>query len=361
MPEFLRYSPDVETIEAHESETHSQIVEIMSKGVANVREGLGKSVRISHGKTFGVLKGRLEVKSNLPSEYAQGIFSKPGKYEVLVRMANAPGEINDDSKLQTARGMSIKVLRVEGPKLRNETDNTQDWVLDTGKEFFVPNAKMFVQAFKPNAEIAPKLSDTVKGVVSSVAKVTAEGLKAVGIESQKLDFYGHEQKDPMAEPYFSQTAMRHGEYVAKLGVYPDTPTMEELQQREFQPEDYDALREATRRFFAANHAEFSVRVQLCTNLEEMPVEDAQAAWSEEASPYVEVARLYLPSQIGWTPELDEFVENFSFNPANSIEDHRPLGSIARARLVAYKAIADLRLQQNGETMSHIEDTSAVPA
>ncbi len=351
----------METIEPDEQETHGKIIELMSKGVANVRENIGKSVRISHAKAFGVLKGQLVVRPDLPYELAQGIFVKPATYHVLVRMANAPGEINDDSKITSARGMSIKVLGVPGPKLANETDNTQDWVLDTGKEFFVSTAKAFPSAFKPNAEIAPKLSDTVKGAVSSVAKVTAEGLSAIGITSQKLDFFGHPQKDPMAEAYFSQTPQRHGEYVAKLGVYPDTPKMKALADADFDPKTPDALREATVDFFGAAPAEFSVRVQLNTGLEDMPVEDAQAQWPETLSQYTEVARLILPMQTGWDPALDGFIENFSFNPANSIEAHRPLGSIARARLAVYKALANLRLNDNHQTVSHINDIKQVPA
>ena len=361
MPNYLLYSPDIETIQPDEPETHQKIVDLMSKGVGIVREKTGKSVRISHGKTFGVLKGTLVVEPNLPAELAQGIFAKPATFEVLVRMAAAPGEITDDSKVTSARGMSIKILGVEGPKLVNETDNTQDWVLDTGKEFLAANAKEFLLAFKPNAEIAPKLSDSVKGVVASVAEATATGLKAVGITSQKLDFYGHKQKDPMGEPYFSQTAQRHGAYVAKLGVYPDTPGMKALAEQDFDPQTPDALREATVAFFQSHPAEFSVRIQLNTGLDAMPIEDAQAAWSEEASQYVEVARLILPVQTGWDPALDGFIENFSFNPANSLEAHRPLGSIARARLVAYRALADLRLRQNGESMSHATSTQQVPA
>ncbi len=361
MPNYLLYSPEVETIQPEEQETFQKIVDLMSKGVGIVREKTGKSVRISHAKAFAVLKGKLVVESNLPVQLAQGIFSKPATYDVLVRMANAPGEINDDSKVTSARGMSIKVLGVSGQKLVNETDDTQDWVLDTGKEFIASNAKEFLVAFQPNATIAPKLSDTVKGAVSSIASATNQGLNALGVNSQKLDFYGHPQKDPMGEPYFSQTALRYGDYVAKLGVYPDTPGMKALAEEKFDPQTPNALREATAKFFASNDAEFSVRVQLNTGLDDMPVENAQAPWPETESQYTEVARLILPAQTGWDPTLDSFVENFSFNPANSIEAHRPLGSVNRARMVAYKALSQLRLRDNGQSMSHITDTDKMPA
>ncbi len=361
MPNYLLYTPDVETIAPDEDETHQKIVELMSKGMGIVREKTGKSVRISHGKTAGLLKGKLVVEANLPRELAQGIFAAPATYGVIVRLASAPGEITDDSKVTSARGMSIKVLGVNGPKLMNETDNTQDFVLDTGKEFLASNAKEFLLAFKPNAEIAPKLSDSVKGAVASIAQATNAGLNALGMNSQKLDFYGHKQKNPLGEPYFSQTAQRHGEFVAKLGVYPDTPYMELLAEQEWDPKTPDALREAIRDYFATHDAEFSVRIQLNTGLDDMPVENAQAVWPEGDSQYVEVARIILPPQAGWTPSLDGFAEDLSFNPANSLEAHRGLGSVARARLVAYKALSDLRHQQNNHATTHVSSTDAVPA
>lgn len=39
---------------------------------------------------------------------AQGPFAQPGRYEVLVCMAQQPGELLDDSKLSTDRGMLVK-------------------------------------------------------------------------------------------------------------------------------------------------------------------------------------------------------------------------------------------------------------
>ena len=217
MPNYLLYRPDVETIEPDEQETFEKIVDLMSNGMATVREKDGKSVRISHAKTFGVLKGKLVVEENLLRELAQGIFAKPASYKLIVRLSNVPGEMTDDSKVTTVRGMAIKVLGVAGPKLVNHTDETQDWVLDTGKEFITSNAKVFLQAFKPNAEMAPKLSDSIKGAVSSIAKVTNEGLNAIGINSQKLDFFGHPQKNPMGNEV-GEPGCQHGGGPGRAGA-----------------------------------------------------------------------------------------------------------------------------------------------
>lgn len=363
MAHYTLYRDDIETVESDEGETQNKIIELMTEGMHLVRKesGANENVRISHAKAFGLLQGELIVEKNLPLEVAQGLFSQPGSYPVLVRLATAPGEINDDSKLNTIRGMAIKIFDVRGPKLSGHTADTQDFVLDTGKEFINSNAKTFLQTFKPNAKIAPKLSDTVKGAVSEVSRVTNAALNAVGLNSEKLDFFGHEKKHPMAEAYYSQTPYRFGEYIAKIGVIPDTPGLKALFEQSYDAETPDAFRESANEFFRAQPAEFIVAAQLNTDLEEMPIEDAQAKWPEEMSQYQPVARLILPVQTAFDPAKNAFFEDLSFSPAHSLEAHRPLGSVNRARLAAYRALSQRRLSENGKSTQEITDPNGVPA
>ena len=361
MPDYILYTPSVEVIAPDEVETQEKIVQLMRDGMANVRAKDGRSERISHAKAYGLLKGTLTVPAGLAPELAQGLFAQAGTYDVLVRLANAPGEMTDDSKVNSARGMSIKVLGVKGQKIAGDQSTTQDWVLDTGKEFLAGGPKEFFQAFQGNARLAPKLSDEVKGAVSSVARVTHDALKAVGIEAQKLDFFGHKKLHPMAESYYSQTPQRHGNYVAKLGVEPVSTTMHALAEQQFDAQDdYDAFRRAANDYFRVNDAVFDVKVQLNTGLDAMPVEDAQKPWSEEDSPYRTVAQLTLPVQTAYDEAKDHYFEYLSFSPAHSLEAHKPLGGISRARLVAYPALAKLRLEFAGKAENEPTSVEAVP-
>ena len=351
MSNYTPYREDIETVAPDEAETFAKIVEVMTKGQNITREKYGTAVRISHAKAHGLLKGTLNVSAGLPPELAQGLFARPGTYPVVVRLATAPGELLDDSKVSTDRGMAFKIFNVEGPKLPPFEDiSTQDFVFDTTKQFFCSGLKAFLQNFKPNAEIATHLSDTTKGIVSNVTRVANAALNTVGINSEKLGFFGHEKKHPMAEEYYSQTPFRYGDYVAKLGVVPVTPGLQELETLPFDPQTPDALREATVEFFRTHPVEFDVVVQLNTDLEKMPIEDAQAPWSEEASPYRPVARISLPVQNAFDPVRVDIVDgNFSFSPAHSLVAHRPLGGINRARLVAYTALSNLRRQENNRS------------
>jgi hypothetical protein len=69
----------------------------------------------------------LEVDAGLPAELAQGLFAKPRRYPVVIRISTIPGDILDDS-VSTPRGMAVKVIGVEGERLEgSENDVTQDF------------------------------------------------------------------------------------------------------------------------------------------------------------------------------------------------------------------------------------------
>ena len=363
MPTYTRYRDDLETIAPDETETHGKIIEVMTDGQTSIQKKYGHAVRISHAKAHGLLRGELQVRDGLPPELAQGLFAKPGTYQVVVRMALAPGEFMDDSKVSTDRGMSIKVFGVEGPHLPPFEDiTTQDFVFDVGKQFFASGVKSFLQSFKPNAEIAPHLSQTTKGLVSDAARVANAGFNALGFNSEKLAFYGHPKRHPLAEEYFSQVPYRYGDYVAKMAVKPATPGMAELEKLPYDPQTPDALREATVEFFRTHAAEFDFCVQLNTDPEGMSIEDAQSQWSEEESPYRPVARLVIPAQNAFDPARADVVdENWSFSPTHCLTAHRPMGAINRARLVVYTAMAMLRRQHNGRPTTEPTSIDSVPA
>ena len=363
MPNYVPYRDDIETIAPDEGETQAKIIEVMTDGQNTTREKYGKAVRISHAKAHALLKGELTVLDGLPPELAQGLFATPGTHPAIVRLATAPGELLDDSKVSTDRGLALKVFNVEGPKLPPFEDiTTQDFVLDTTKQFFTSGVKAFLQSFKPNAEIATHLSDTTKGIVSDVSRVTNAALNTMGMNSEKLGFFGHEKKHPMAESYYSQTPFRYGDYVVKFGVVPITPGLAELEALPFDPQTPNALREATREFFKTNPAEFAFQVQLCTDLDKMPVEDAQKPWPEDQSPYQTVAHLKIPVQDAFVPgKADDAEDNLSFSPAHSLVAHRPLGGINRARLTAYTAMANIRRRDNNRPLAEPASVEEVPA
>jgi hypothetical protein len=308
--------------------------------------------------------GELTVLDNLPEHLAQGLFSQAGTYPAIVRLANVPGEVITDA-VNTQRGFAVKILDVEGPMLAgHEGQTTQDFVLDSGTSYF-PNADAtsFLRQHRL-AEHFPQFPDAVKEAVSTVSRITNEALQAMGTDSAKLDFFGDSRIHPMAEAYYSQVPIRYGKYIAKLAVVPVSPAQKALAEAAVAVDgenDPNALRTATVSYLQANEADFEIRIQLCTDLAKMPVEEATKEWSQEESPYLPVARLHLPRQEAYSEARQQYVEALSFSPAHSLAAHQPLGSIMRARLRAYPELSRLRRLGNQQSLEEPSSIDAVPA
>lgn len=362
---YVPYSPSVETFKDDEEKTFNDIIASMQRLDERTREQYSHHVRVSHGKSHGLAVGELTVLGDLPEPLAQGLFAQAATYPIIVRLANVPGEIVTDA-VNTQRGFAFKVLGVEGPKIMgHEGQTTQDFVLDSGTTYFpMPDANAFLLQHRTLIEHAPQLPTVLKEAVSSVARVANEALNAVGADSAKLDFFGDSRIHPLAEAYYSQAPLRYGKYIAKLEVVPVSAAQQALANSDVEVDggkDPNALRTATVSYLREHDAEFEVRVQLCTDLDKMPVEDATKEWSEEESPYLPVARIRLPRQEAYSEARQQYVEGLSFSIAHSLEDHRPLGSIMRARLHAYPAMAKIRRQGNHQPLEEPTSINQVPA
>ncbi len=363
--QYVPYSPGVEQPKDDEQQTIQDIIASMTRLSERTREIYHKEVRVSHGKSHGLAVGELTVLDNLPEPLAQGLFAHPATYPVIVRLANVPGEIITDA-VNTQRGFAFKVLGVEGEKITaHEGQTTQDFVLDSGTTYFpTPDAKAFLLQHKNLTEHAPQLPTALKEVVSTVSRVANDALKALGTDSAKLDFFGDSRIHPLAEAYYSQAPLRYGNYIAKLEVVPVSAAQKELAANDVEVDgskDPNALRTATVGYLREHDAEFEIRIQLCTDLEKMPIEDATKEWSEEESPYLPVARIRLPKQEAYSEARQQYVEGLSFSPGHSLEAHRPLGSVMRARLAAYPALSTIRRRGNHDPLGEPASIDQVPA
>ena len=350
----LRYQPFVEQPEDDEVETTQELVETLLGMARTMADHTGHAMRSVHAKSHGLLRGELTVHGNLPPQLAQGIFARPRSYPVLLRLSSPPAEELPDN-VSTPRGLAVKILDVAGDRLKgSEGHTTQDFLMVNGPTFNTATAKKFLGSVKLLAATTDK-SPGGKQFLSAILRGTEKVIEAVGGESATLKAMGgHPQTHPLGESYFTQVPVRYGDHIAKLSIAPVSPALTALTDAPLAMKGKpDAMREAVAEFFsgpdAANQAAvWELRVQLCTSLETMPVEDASVTWPEDQSPYVAVARLTVGSQAASTDEHTRAVEDsLSFNPWHGITAHQPLGSIMRARRAAYAASADFRSQRNG--------------
>jgi hypothetical protein len=302
-----------------------------------------------HSKSHGILRGKLSVKPNLPSHLAQGIFSTPAEYNVVMRLSTSPGDILDDS-VSTPRGLAVKIMGVDGERLADSaTDNTQDFLLVNGPAFLKPDAKSFAGSLKLLAKTTDK-AEGLKKVLSAALRGTEKIIESVGGQSPAImSLGGHPETHILGETFYSQVPVLYGQYMAKVSVAPVSPELTALTKSPLNVNGVpNGLRDAVNEFFSTRSATWEVRVQLCTNLETMPIEDASVVWPEEESPYVTVATIEVEPQVAWDETVSPVIEdNLAFSPWNAISAHRPLGSVMRARKLTYEKSTIFRKQFNG--------------
>ena len=343
---FVRYADGLETPAPDEGEVIDGIIASMTHESQIVADRDGQTVRASHAKSTGLVKGTLHVLPGLPEPYRQGLFAAERDYPVLMRFAQGPGERLSDS-VSTHRGVGIKVLGVDGPRLPGHDAPTQDFVLATGTAFAQSGAATFLTAIR-GIEKNTGRPEILKEAVSTASRVVNAVYNAVGSDSPTFGFFGHTKRNPLCDAYFSQAALRHGDYVAKIGLFPVSPELVATLDRSLDTAaDPDAFRHAAVAHLRDHGATFELRVQLCADPDAMPIEDASVAWPEDRSPYLPVARIVVPPQDAYGPARQAyFDEVLSFQPAHALAAHRPLGSLMRARLHTYQALSSYRHGQN---------------
>ena len=112
--------------------------------------------------------------------------------------------------MATQRGLSLKLLGVQGETLPGHADATQDFVLDSGNRFAAGTAAQFLANHRL-LEHAPQIPSAFKAAASTVARATNKLLHQVGRDSATLDFFGHSRVHPLAEAYFTQAPIRYGD------------------------------------------------------------------------------------------------------------------------------------------------------
>ena len=146
--DFVRYTPEVETLDPDLDRLLEPIVEFWEKKVREspVVEGSGRAVRGAHAKTFGVVKAEVQILRNVPPAYAQGIYAKPGRHDALIRFSSASNHLGADATLGGVQGCAMKIFDVPGSKLvEDEPDSgTFDLVLKNNPIFIANTAKHYL-------------------------------------------------------------------------------------------------------------------------------------------------------------------------------------------------------------------------
>ena len=139
----VRFDPALERLEPNESKTSSEINATLRSIIEKTFADSARAFRSVHAKSHALLQGQLEVLPGLDETLAQGLFSKPATYPVVIRISTSPGDILPDD-VSVPRGLALKVIGIEGEAGSVfSSSTTQDFVMVNGPAFLAPTAKHF--------------------------------------------------------------------------------------------------------------------------------------------------------------------------------------------------------------------------
>jgi hypothetical protein len=349
----VRFSPSIERPDADEAETTQGLIATMRYINEKTLADGGHAIRSVHAKSHGILAGYLEVDADLPDDLAQGLFAKPERYPIVMRLSTIPGDILDDG-VSTPRALAVKIIGVKGERLEgSEGDITQDFLLINGPAFGAANPKKFLSVVRLLAKTTDK-AEWLKKILSAVMRQVQRVIVAVtGHPNVTVATLGGQPETHiLGENFYSEAPIRFGDFIAKIAVAPISAELTALNQAPLNVNGVpNGLREAVVRFFKKNGGAWEVRAQLCTDLELMPVENAAVVWPEEKSPYRPIARITVKPQVAWSEARSSAVDDgMSFTPWHGLAAHRPLGGIMRVRKAVYEMAKKFRAEKNGRVI-----------
>ena len=301
----------------------------------------GRFERGGNTKTHGIVRAEFIVHDNLPSELRHGIYAHPSTYPAWVRFSGPGPYITPDIDDVGFMSISIKLMRVPGPKLMDDEKFTQDMFGVSTPTFVTPDVKA-------NAQLQ---IESVKNT-QIFYFVNLHRHHVLDLVMQSL--FIKTQSGPFEAPYFSCVPYLLGEGQAmQYSVWPKTNRKTPIPRLPLRPPD-DYLRDSMVATLAKEDVELDIRLQLQTDPHRMPIENNAVLWPEKLSPRISVATLQIPKQTFDSPAQLDFAKRLSYNPWHCIPEHRPLGNQSRARRRMYRTLAALRQTMNATP--HYEPT-----
>ncbi|MDO8705160.1 MAG: catalase family protein [Sulfuricaulis sp.] len=339
-----------ERAEPGEADTDRFIADTIT-GYINRRysDGRRPAMRDAHAKAHGCVRATFDVDAGLPDELRQGVFVPGKRYQAWIRFSNGASEINPD-KTKDARGMAIKLTGVAGAKILPEEKDatTQDFIMINHPYFFVDSPEQYLAMLKVfHKKIIFDKTNAFNALGAAMHLGLHDTRLALKINATRI-------ANPLYGQYWSMTPYRLGvgpgrkaiKFFAKscANNKPKAPGF-------FSRPEADYLQQAMAGTLSSGDACFDFYLQTFKDFESTPIEQSTVEWKEDAAPPVLVARITIPAQKFDSSAQMTFCENLSYTPWHALPEHKPLGTVNRARRVVYTAVSKARHGLNGASRS----------
>lgn len=320
-----------ETLEAGEDDNIRRIIEVLRRQQVKAHKP-GRTLRDAHTKRIALVEAEFTVEAGLPESLRVGLFAEPRRYDAWVRFSSASEKPRSDA-IEDVRGAAIKLRDVPGQRIpESDEPTTQDFLMISAPTMPLGTVRMFRIAVALINQYSPILFAILLLVTGRLRVLKA--LKAMNIKPTS----------PADIRYWSTTPYLFGpDRAAKYSIVPTSAYRSRLPEKPGETYLGDNLEQ----HLAQADATFDFMVQLRTEPESMPIEDAAVEWREDQAPFVKVATLRIPQQQFRTPERDSLAAALSFSPGHALVQHRPIGGVNRARMRVYREQAAFRQSRDG--------------
>lgn len=323
-----------EVLQQEEAKYANDLLDVIIKKVrTDYYPGIAK--RDEHTKSHGCVDATFSVLDDLPEELRQGLFETARDFNAKLRFSNSSPDSQANDVEKDGRGFAIKLYGVDGDKIYStpETADQQDFILLSVPFFFINSAQDYTKV------IDMKDNGTKLEELELIGTIGLHGTKNISA------FFSSQIGSPLEQQYYSAVPYRLGSDERRIAVKYSVKQCEPTQTPIPQDPARNYLRDVLSETLENNDTCLEFMVQKKVG-DEMSVEDSIKEWSESVSEFVTVAKIHIPKQIFNTAAQNDACEQMSFDPWNSIPQHKPLGSVNRVRYVVYSGISALRHQMN---------------
>jgi hypothetical protein len=326
---YIGGSPDAERREFERLAGMFRTIQLRNQQQASTPAAPQDIRRTFHAKPTAAVEDAELRFLDLPPDLRAG-FARPGAtYPAVVRFSNASGVCQPDSEPD---------LRCVALRIQVSPDEQHDLLLANFPAFFARDLRQLAALTRVQS------SSGAARAPALIRLVLAYGLAGTVRMGRNLRKGKGQVVDSVAtQTYWSQGAMRWGDELAVrylLRPVPDLPPRPGASSRA--PDRLS--RELAHRLIGAD-VRFELCLQRFRDERSTPIEDPSAEWSLRDSPAEPVAVLTIGRRdLGDAQARTgaRAVEAMAFNLWNTTDEFRPLGSVNRARKVAYEASAARR-------------------
>jgi hypothetical protein len=295
--------------------------------------------RDAHAYDNGCVRATFRIDADLDPSLQHGVFMPGREYTAWIRFSNGNSEPRSHW-WPDARGMAIKLMGVDGPRLMEDEKNTQDFILISHPVFFVDDLERYQAT----------LDAFLKGGI--VDQYVRAPLQLKGRE-RLLSLAANVLwiANPLFHQYWSMTPYRLGvdperrlavKYTAKPRGAPKRSLLGGI--KAYLRPGF-SFKDEINRTLSRGERSFDFYFQRRVD-DRTPIEDSKVEWTEAVSRPEHAATIVIPPQDIMSDAQARFCENLSFNPWHGLLEHKPLGLVNRARRTIYLAISEHRHRLN---------------